>query len=316
MIHDLAANNGERNGLVVLSLILLSFLEGRGDVSGAPNHQGLLLLPVTYGISLEGEELCLLPAPSAVVVQGCQVLGICLAWDLPAALWYHSMWCCCCLTLGTGSLLWASCSFERSLPLIPLHCWRILTETVCWATLFYPQGVSRASRLVSVMRNQSFHSSCVWHKSRNVSYFDGHSHALLVSLSPHHSPSKPVWPRTLYLYSSCPWLSPIFTCITLNIKWILSHLLMYSFIAFKYVNLILWKENYNLWRIGVYFGGFGRSWINILQELRYFLSGIWGDQCIIFSDQGSTDPPWGVCVWGGGAQGSNFKLRLDSLRPW
>ena len=30
---------------------------------------------------------------------------------------------------------------------------------------------------------------------------------------------------------------------------------------------------------------------NIFRELRYFLSGIWGDKCIIFRDQGSTDPP-------------------------
>ena len=36
MFHDFAANTGERNGPVVLCLILLSFLEGRGDVSGAP----------------------------------------------------------------------------------------------------------------------------------------------------------------------------------------------------------------------------------------------------------------------------------------
>ena len=32
---------------------------------------------------------------------------------------------------------------------------------------------------------------------------------------------------------------------------------------------------------------------NTLRELRNFLSGIWGDQCNIFSDQGSTDPPFG-----------------------
>ena len=32
---------------------------------------------------------------------------------------------------------------------------------------------------------------------------------------------------------------------------------MYSFIVFKYVNLILWKELYILGRIGLHFGGFG-----------------------------------------------------------
>ena len=34
---------------------------------------------------------------------------------------------------------------------------------------------------------------------------------------------------------------------------------MYSFIVFKYVNLILWKELYILGRIGLYFGGFGEK---------------------------------------------------------
>ena len=73
---------------------------------------------------------------------------------------------------------------------------------------------------------------------------------------------------------------------------------MYSFIAFKYVNLILWKEKYILGRIGLYFWGeaelISRIWgakENTFMELRNFLSGIWGDQCIVSMDQGSTDPP-------------------------
>ena len=33
---------------------------------------------------------------------------------------------------------------------------------------------------------------------------------------------------------------------------------------------------------------------NTFRELRNFLLGIWGDQCIIFRDQGSTDPPPGA----------------------
>ena len=33
---------------------------------------------------------------------------------------------------------------------------------------------------------------------------------------------------------------------------------------------------------------------NYFQELRNFLSGIRGDQCIIFRDQGSTDPTGGL----------------------
>ena len=39
---------------------------------------------------------------------------------------------------------------------------------------------------------------------------------------------------------------------------------------------------------------------NTFRELRNFLSGIWGDQCIIFRDEGSTDSPLG----GGGGAGS------------
>ena len=50
------------------------------------------------------------------------------------------------------------------------------------------------------------------------------------------------------------------------------------------------------------FGDLGRSWsflgiwgakANTFREPRQLLSGIWGDQCIIFRDQGSTDPPGG-----------------------
>ena len=32
---------------------------------------------------------------------------------------------------------------------------------------------------------------------------------------------------------------------------------------------------------------------NTFRELNNFLSGVWGDQCIIFRDQGSTDSPEG-----------------------
>ena len=35
---------------------------------------------------------------------------------------------------------------------------------------------------------------------------------------------------------------------------------------------------------------------NTFRELRYFLSGIWGHQCIIFRDQGRTDPPGGLII--------------------
>ena len=61
---------------------------------------------------------------------------------------------------------------------------------------------------------------------------------------------------------------------------------MYSFIVFKYVNLILWKELYILGRIGLYFGGFGgeaelilRIWV---AKEKYFQ----GAQVLSFRDLG------------------------------
>ena len=42
---------------------------------------------------------------------------------------------------------------------------------------------------------------------------------------------------------------------------VISHPLVYSFIGFKYVNLILWKEKNTLRRIGLYFLGFGEKLI-------------------------------------------------------
>ena len=60
------------------------------------------------------------------------------------------------------------------------------------------------------------------------------------------------------------------------------------------------EEKCILGRIGLYFGGFGGeaeliqrirgAKENTFRELRNFLSVIWGDQCIIFRDQGRTDP--------------------------
>ena len=47
--------------------------------------------------------------------------------------------------------------------------------------------------------------------------------------------------------------------------------LVLSFIVFKYVILILWKEKHILGRIGLYFGG----------EAELFL-GIWGAKAIYF----------------------------------
>ena len=42
-----------------------------------------------------------------------------------------------------------------------------------------------------------------------------------------------------------------------------------------------------------YFKGFGEQRQNTFRETKKLFSGIWGYQCIIFRDQGSTDPHWG-----------------------
>ena len=49
----------------------------------------------------------------------------------------------------------------------------------------------------------------------------------------------------------------------------------------------------DLGRSWSFFMGFGEQRQNTFREPRQLFSGIWGDQCIIFRDQGSTDPPWG-----------------------
>ena len=55
-------------------------------------------------------------------------------------------------------------------------------------------------------------------------------------------------------YISCiPLQRPVFTCTRQNIKWSLSHALLYSFIVFQYVILILRKDKYILERIELYF---------------------------------------------------------------
>ena len=76
--------------------------------------------------------------------------------------------------------------------------------------------------------------------------------------------------------------------------------------AFKYVILILRKDKYILGRIGLYFLGiwgeaklFLGIWganANTFRETRTLFTGRRGEQCIIFRDQGRTDPPpppWG-----------------------
>ena len=78
---------------------------------------------------------------------------------------------------------------------------------------------------------------------------------------------------------------------------------MYSFIVFKYVNLILWKEHYILGRIGLYFWGFWGEVELILRiwgaKEKYFQ----GAEVLSFRDLGRSmhyfqesrehRPPWG-----------------------
>ena len=84
----------------------------------------------------------------------------------------------------------------------------------------------------------------------------------------------------------------------------LKNALLYSFIVFKYVILILRKDKYILGGICLYFWGFWGEeelileiWgakANTFRETRTLFAGRRGDQCIIFRDLGSTDPPLGV----------------------
>ena len=71
-------------------------------------------------------------------------------------------------------------------------------------------------------------------------------------------------------------------------------------IVFKHVILILRKDKYILGRIGLYFLIWGEAELflgiwgakaNTFRETRTLFAGRRGDQCIIFRDQGSTDPP-------------------------
>ena len=101
-----------------------------------------------------------------------------------------------------------------------------------------------------------------------------------------------------FIILSCiPLQRPVFTCIRQNIKLSLSHALLYSFIVVKY----LWNGESWLIILGIWGGGGAELFLgiwgaktNTFTETRKVFAGIWGDQCIIFRDQGSTDPPGGL----------------------
>ena len=62
-----------------------------------------------------------------------------------------------------------------------------------------------------------------------------------------------------------------------------------------YVKLVLKKEKYilGIWGAAELIWGFGEHKQNTFRELRQKLSGISGDQSIIFRELGSKDPPGG-----------------------
>ena len=64
----------------------------------------------------------------------------------------------------------------------------------------------------------------------------------------------------------------------------------------------------DLGRSWSFFMGFGEQRQNTFREPRQLFSGILGDQCIIFRDQGSTDPP------GGPRESSPEKTDFDYMR--
>ena len=106
---------------------------------------------------------------------------------------------------------------------------------------------------------------------------------------------------------------PYLYIYNVKIKWLLSHLLVYSSLLpssiFSNGN-ILKNTTSKVSVVGIDSINFRENWLiflgiwgeaelilriwgakeNIFREKRYFLSGSWGDQCIIFRDQGSTDP--------------------------
>ena len=105
------------------------------------------------------------------------------------------------------------------------------------------------------------------------------------------------------------WQRPVFTCIRQNIKWSLSHALLYSFIVFKYVILILQKDKYILGRIGLCFWGFGEKLNNfygfgeqrqiLLGRRSHYLQGDGEINALFSGIKGAPTPPGGpqVCMW-------------------
>ena len=57
-----------------------------------------------------------------------------------------------------------------------------------------------------------------------------------------------------------------------------------------------WLKFFGIWGAAELFWGFGEHKQNTFRELRQKLTGIWGDQSIIFRELGSKDPPWGGLI--------------------
>ena len=65
-----------------------------------------------------------------------------------------------------------------------------------------------------------------------------------------------------------------------------------------------WLKFLGIWGAAELFWGFGEHKQNTFRELRQKLTGIWGDQSIIFRELGSKDPP----PWGGPPDGATVGM--------
>ena len=94
-------------------------------------------------------------------------------------------------------------------------------------------------------------------------------------------------------------VSPVFTCIMQNTKWTLNHALLYSFIVFKYVILILLKENYIQGEMAYILGGLGRSWDmkskgKIVSGSLGIFQGFGKINALFLGSKGAKTPLWGL----------------------
>ena len=74
-----------------------------------------------------------------------------------------------------------------------------------------------------------------------------------------------------------------------------------------------WLKFLGIWGAAELFWGFGEHKQNTFRELRQKLTGIWGDQSIIFRELGSKDPPLGGPHFGSSRFGKFWGLVVSAL---